>query len=81
MSQRKRVVMTISLRPDIGKEYREIAKKKGESLSQLFREIFNFYKQEKLKEDFFSLQRYGVKKVKALKITEKEIENLVFEGR
>jgi len=81
MSQRQRVVMTISLPPDIGKEYREIAKRKGESISQLFREIFNFYKQEKLKEDFFSLQRYGVKKVKALKITEKEIENLVFEGR
>lgn len=81
MSQRQRVIMTISLPPDIGKEYRKIAKRKGESISQLFREIFDFYKQEKLKEDFFSLQRYGVKKVKALKITEKEIENLVFEGR
>ena len=44
MPQRQRVVMTISLPPEIGKEYREIAKKKGESISQLFREIFNFYK-------------------------------------
>lgn len=81
MEKRQRVVITISLPPDIGKEYRKIAKSKGESISQFFREIFDFYKQEKIKEEFLALRKYGVKKAKALKITEKEIENLIFEGR
>ena len=81
MESRQRVVMTISVPPDTAKEYRKIAKSKGESASQLFREIFEFYKQEKLKEEFAALQKYGVTQAKKMKITEKEIEKLVFEGR
>ncbi len=81
MSTRKRVVMAISLPPDTADEYRRIAKAKGENVSQFFREMFLFYKQEKLKEEFFSMQRYGVKKTKELKINEKNIEKIIFEGR
>ena len=81
MESRQRVVMTISVPPDTAKEYRKIAKAKGESSSQFFREMFEFYKQKKLKEQFADLRKYGVEKAKKLKITEKEIEKLVFEGR
>lgn len=81
MSLRQRVVMTISVPPDTAKEYRETAKAKGESISQFFREIFAFYKQQKLEEEFYQLQKYGAKKAKELKITEKDIEKLIFEGR
>lgn len=81
MPSRQRVVMTISVPSETAKEYREIAKTKGETISKLFREIFAFYKEEKLKEEFFEIQRYGSKKAKELNLTEKTIERLIFEGR
>ena len=81
MPSRQGVVMTLSVPQDTAKEYRQLAKAKGETLSQLFREVFSLYKEEKLREELFQLQRYGVKKAGELKITEKEIEKLVFEGR
>jgi hypothetical protein len=81
MSDRQRVVMTLSVPPDTAKEYRKIAKAKGESGSQLFREMFDLYKRQKLKDELAGLQEYGVKKAKKLALTEREIERLVFEGR
>lgn len=81
MPSRQRVVMTISVPPDTAKECRKLAEAKGETISQFFREIFTFYKQEKLKDDFYALQSYGTAKAKELKITEKDIEKLIFEGR
>jgi hypothetical protein len=81
MPSRQRVVMTLSVPPDTAKEYRRLAKSKGETISQLFREVFTFYKEEKLREEFFELQRYGAKKAMELKLTEKNIEKLIFEGR
>jgi len=56
MPVRKRIAMTISLPPDIAQEYEKMAKMKGETKSQLFREIFTFYRQERL-EDEFSVSR------------------------
>ncbi|OGW32452.1 MAG: hypothetical protein A2X59_11010 [Nitrospirae bacterium GWC2_42_7] len=81
MPSRQRVVMTLSVPPDTAKEYRKLAKSKGETISQLFREVFMFYKEEKLREEFFELQKYGAKKAMELKLTEKNIEKLIFEGR
>ena len=81
MASRQRVAITVSVPPEIAREYRTIAKDKGETISQFFREIFIFYKQEKLKDDFYRLQRYGVEKARKLSITEEEIERLVFEDR
>jgi len=81
MPTRKRIAMTISLPPDIAQEYNKIARTKGETKSQLFREMFNLYKQEKLEDEFFRLQKYGTKKAKEMKLTEKDIERFIFEGR
>ena len=81
MPTRKRVAMTISIPPDIAREYEIMAKTKGETKSQLFREMFNLYRQERLEDEFFRLQKYGAKKAKEMKLTEKDIERLIFEGR
>lgn len=81
MPSRKRVAMTLSVPPDMAKEYERLAEEKGESKSQLFREMFSLYRREKLEDEFYRLQRYGARKAKALKLTEKAIEKLVFEGR
>ena len=67
--------------PDTAKEYKEIAKTEGKTISGLFREMFFFYKQEKLKKEFFAFQDYGVEKAKELNISEEEIERLIFAGR
>ena len=81
MPSRQRVVMSLSVAPDTAKEYRKLATAKGETISQLFREVFSFYKEEKLRDEFFELQKYGAKKARELKLTEKDIEKLIFEGR
>lgn len=81
MPARKRIAITISVPPDMAKEYETIARTKGETKSQLFREMFNLYRQEKLEEEFYRLQKYGIKKTREMKLTEKDIERLVFEGR
>lgn len=72
MPTRKRIAMTISLPPDIAQEYVTMARIKGETKSQLFREMFSLYRQEKLEDEFFRLQRYGAKKAKMMKLTEQE---------
>jgi metal-responsive CopG/Arc/MetJ family transcriptional regulator len=81
MQNRQRVVMSISVPPDIARECKEIAKAKGETMSQLFRDMLLSYKQEKLKDELYGLQRYGSRKAKDLEITEKDIEKMIFEGR
>ena len=81
MPSRQRVVMSLSVSPDTAKEYRKLATAKGETMSQLFREVFSFYKEEKLRDEFFELQKYCAKKARELKLTEKDIEKLIFEGR
>jgi hypothetical protein len=62
-------------------EYRRLAKEKGESASELFREIFTFYKQQKLKNELADLQQYGTAKTREAGITEDDIERLVFGDR
>ena len=81
MGSRQRAVMSLSLPPNIAEEYRSIAKEEGKTVSGLFREIFSFYKQERLKKEYRALQDYGAENAKKLKISEKEIERLILEGR
>jgi hypothetical protein len=73
--------MTISLPPLMAQEYRQLAKEQGETASELFREMFIFYKQQKLKKGLFDIQAYGAGKVREMGITEDEIERLVFGDR
>jgi hypothetical protein len=81
MPSRQRAVMSVSVSQETAKEYRQIAKAEGKTVSGLFRDIFSFYKQEKMKTEFHALQEYGTEQAKALNITEEEIEWLVFEER
>jgi len=81
MGSRKRAVMSLSLPPSTAREYRNIAKEEGKTISGLFREMFSFYRQVKLKKEYRALQKYGVEKTEKLNISEKEIQRLIFEGR
>jgi hypothetical protein len=62
-------------------EYKQLAKEQGESASELFREMFTFYKQNKLKKELYELQEYGAGKVREMGINEDEIERLIFGDR
>ncbi|MBI5143162.1 MAG: CopG family transcriptional regulator [Nitrospirae bacterium] len=77
----QRAVMTISLPQSMASEYRRIAREKGETVSELFREIFAFYKQQNLKRELAELQEYGASKARDAGITEEDIERLVFGDR
>jgi hypothetical protein len=81
MPSRQRVVLTISAPPDIAEECRRLARSRGETLSQLFREMFAFYKQEKLKEEFSALQQYGVQRRREMIISDSAVEKLIYEDR
>jgi hypothetical protein len=81
MPTRQRVVMTLSVPPLMAAEYRQLAKEKGESASELFRDMFTFYKQNKLKKELYDLQEYGAGKVQEMGISEDEIERLIFGDR
>ncbi|MBI5100614.1 MAG: CopG family transcriptional regulator [Nitrospirae bacterium] len=81
MPSRQRSIMTISVPPAMAREYRELAKEKGENSSEFFREIFTYYKQQKLKRDLADIQQYGEARARKAKLTEKDIERLVFAGR
>ena len=82
MMKRRRVVLTISLPPEIADDYELLAQKEAKNKSELFRDMFLLYKEQKLKREFLELQRYGAELAKGKGIlTEKEVERIVFEGR
>jgi len=81
MPSRQRAIMTLSVPPLMATEYRKLAKEKGESASEFFREIFTFYKQQKLRNEMAELQQYGAVKACETGITEDDIEALVFGDR
>lgn len=81
MPSRQRAVMTISLPPLMAQEYRQLAREKGETSSELFREMFTFYKQQKLKKGLYDIQAYGAGQVREMGISEDEIERLIFGDR
>lgn len=80
--KRRRVAVTISLPPEIAKDYEKIADREAKNKSQLFRDMFSLYQQKILEREFFDLQRYGAKMAREKGIlSEKDVEKIVFEGR
>ncbi|MBP1699323.1 MAG: hypothetical protein H6Q41_4511 [Deltaproteobacteria bacterium] len=80
--KRRRVAVTISLPPDIAKDYERIAGQEAKNKSQLFRDMFSLYREKALEKEFLDLQRYGAKRAREKGIlTEKDVEKIVFEGR
>lgn len=81
MSTTQRAVLSLSLPPEMAREYRALAKARGESASELFRDMFSAWRSRQLKAKFKTLQAYGAARAAETGITEKDIERLVFGGR
>ena len=80
--KRRRVAVTISLPPEIARDYEKIANQEAKNKSQLFRDMFLLYREKALELEFLDLQRYGAKRAREKSIlTEKDVERIVFEGR
>jgi metal-responsive CopG/Arc/MetJ family transcriptional regulator len=56
---RSRVPVTISIPPRLAKDYDRLARITAKNRSQLFREMFELYRQSQEEEAFRSLPRYG----------------------
>lgn len=78
---RQRVVMSLSLSPETANEYKKVANAEGKTASGLFRDMFSFYKREKLQKEYRALRDYGAGQAQALNISEAEIERLILDGR
>ena len=80
--KRRRVAMTISLPPEIAKDYETLAQREAKNKSQLFRDMFLLYKERTLEREFLELQRYGAKLARGKGVlTEEDVERIVLEGR
>jgi metal-responsive CopG/Arc/MetJ family transcriptional regulator len=78
----KRVPVTVSLPPDLARKFERWAKAEAKNKSQLFRDMFRAYEQRRLEQEFFELQRYGVRQARKKGIlTEAHVEALVFRNR
>lgn len=77
-----RVPITVSLPSNLAESFERLAKIEAKNKSQLFREMLAVYEQRRREEQFYELQRYGVKKAKKKGVlTEADVEKLVFQGR
>jgi metal-responsive CopG/Arc/MetJ family transcriptional regulator len=79
---RSRVAVTISIPPGLAEEWDRLARETAKNRSELFREMFELYRQSQEEKTFRSLQRYGRRKARERGIfTERDVERLVFEDR
>jgi metal-responsive CopG/Arc/MetJ family transcriptional regulator len=80
--KRRRVALTVSLPPELAREFDTLTKDEAKNKSQLFRDMFRAYQQRRAEQEFFELQRYGARQARKKRIlTEADVEALVFENR
>lgn len=80
--KRPRVPVTVSLPSNLAESFERLAKAESKNKSQLFREMLTIYERRRREEQFYELQRYGVKKARKKGVlTEADVEKLVFQGR
>jgi len=78
----KRVPLTVSLPPELAREFDKLAKDETKNKSQLFRDMIRTYQQRRLEQEFLELQRYGARQARKKGIlTEADVEALVFQDR
>jgi len=65
----------------MAKEYRDYARLRGVSASEVFREMFIAHRKEELTKRLIDLQKYGAQQAASRGISEADIERLVFGER
>jgi metal-responsive CopG/Arc/MetJ family transcriptional regulator len=81
-AKRGRVAVTISIPPEIAREYDRLARATAKNRSELFRDMFDAYRRARGEDAFNELQRYGSRKARERGVrTERDVERLVFADR
>ena len=81
-SNQKRVALTVSLPPELAREFDKLAEAEAKNKSQLFRDMFRNYRQRRQEEEFFELQRYGSRQARKKGVlTEEDVDAIVFRDR
>ena len=79
---RKTAVLGFSVSPALAREYEQLAEREGTTKSDLFRRMVTTYKAEREEQEFYALQRKMAGRIrKRGALTEKEVEQIVFEDR
>lgn len=82
MSQRTSKVLSVSVPPDLARDFERLAEQQGGNKSELFREMLRVYQAYQETGRFEILQRYGAARARALGIDdEDDVERLIQEAR
>ena len=77
-----RVPVTLSLPQGIARQFVKLAKEEAKNRSELFRDMFRVFQQQRSEREFLDIQRYGVAQARAKGVlTEDDVERIVREGR
>ncbi len=77
-----RVPITLSIPPDLARQFTKLAKEESKNKSQLFRDMFRAFQRLRQEREFFELQRYGAEQARKKKVlTEADVEKIVFKDR
>lgn len=77
-----RIPVTLSLPPDLARQFGRLAKEEAKNKSQLFRDMFLAFQRFRSEREFFELQRYGTEQARKKKaFTESDVEKIVLGGR
>ncbi len=71
-------IISLSLPPELAREADRVAKQEGRTKSELFREAFRRYVEER---QWRGLQRYGASRVRKLGLTESDVDRAVGDYR
>jgi metal-responsive CopG/Arc/MetJ family transcriptional regulator len=78
----KRVAITVSVPPDMARDFDKLAQQEAKNKSQLFREMFRTYEKHRRRSEFYELQRYGAGEARKIGVlTEADVEALLFQDR
>ncbi|MDO8546982.1 MAG: ribbon-helix-helix protein, CopG family [Nitrospirales bacterium] len=81
-TSQKRVPLTVSLPPNLAREFDKLAEAEEKNKSQLFRDMFRTYRQRRQEEEFFELQRYGARQARKKGVlTENDVDAIIFRNR
>jgi metal-responsive CopG/Arc/MetJ family transcriptional regulator len=81
-TNQKRVPLTVSLPPNLAREFDKLAEAEEKNKSQLFRDMFRTYRQRRQEEEFFELQRYASRQARKKGVlTEEDVDAIVFRDR
>ncbi len=82
MAERTSKVLSVSVPPELARDFERLAQQRGGNKSELFREMLRVYQAYQETGRFELLQRYGAARARALGVDDEDgVERLIQEAR